>query len=96
LLTNGCCGRRSTSLHPEAARSQVTSQLAKPASMMSITTAEKSVRIPTFSLGIEWSEQATKYVNLDLMFWPSPAKWPLSAMLAPMSTCCPCMLVIPT
>ena len=53
--------------NPEAARSQVTSQLAKPASMMSITTAEKSVRIPTFSLGIEWSEQATKYVNLDLL-----------------------------
>ena len=53
--------------HPEAARSQVTSQLAKPASMMSITTAEKSVRIPTFSLGIEYSDQATKYVNLDLI-----------------------------
>ena len=53
--------------NPEAARSQVTSQLAKPASMLSITTAEKSVRIPTFSLGIEWSEQATKYVNLDLL-----------------------------
>ncbi len=53
--------------HPEAARSQVTSQLAKPASMMSITTSEKSVRIPTFSLGIEWSEQATKYINLDLL-----------------------------
>ena len=53
--------------HPEAARSQVTSQLAKPASMMSITTSEKSVRIPTFSLGIEWAEQATKYINLDLL-----------------------------
>jgi hypothetical protein len=34
---------------------------------MSITTAEKSVRIPTFSLGVEYSEQATKYVNLDLI-----------------------------
>lgn len=52
---------------PEAARSQVTSQLAKPATMMSITTSEKSVRIPTFSLGIEWSEQATRYINLDLL-----------------------------
>ena len=52
---------------PEAARSQVTSQLAKPATMMSVTTSEKSVRIPTYSLGIEWSEQATKYVNLDLL-----------------------------
>ena len=52
---------------PEAARSQVTSQLAKPAAMLSVTTSEKSVRIPTFSLGVEWSEQVTKYVNLDLI-----------------------------
>jgi len=52
---------------PEGARSQVTSQLAKPANFISITTAEKSVRIPTFSLGIEWSQQVTKYVNLDLL-----------------------------
>lgn len=52
---------------PEAGRSQVTSQLAKPASFLSVTTAEKSVRIPTFSLGIEWSQQVTKYVNLDLI-----------------------------
>lgn len=51
----------------EVARSQVTSQLAKPASMLSVTTSEKSVRIPTFSLGIEWSEQVTKYVNLNLL-----------------------------
>lgn len=52
---------------PEAARSQVISQLAKPAAMLSVTTAEKSVRIPTWSLGVEWSEQVTKYVNLDLI-----------------------------
>ena len=52
---------------PEAARSQVISQLAKPTNMMSVTTSEKSIRIPTYSLGIEWSEQATKYVNLDLL-----------------------------
>ncbi len=52
---------------PEAGRSQVTSQLAKPAAMLSITTAEKSVRIPTFSLGIEYSQQVLKYVNLDLI-----------------------------
>lgn len=52
---------------PEAARSQVTSQLAKPATMMTVTTSEKSVRIPTFAMSIEWSEQATKYVNLDLL-----------------------------
>ena len=52
---------------PEAGRSQVISQLAKPATMMSVTTSEKSVRIPTYSLGVEWSEQATKYVNIDLL-----------------------------
>lgn len=52
---------------PEGARSQVISQLAKPAAMLSVTTAEKSVRIPTWSLGVEWSEQVTKYVNLDLI-----------------------------
>ena len=53
--------------NPEGARSQVISQLAKPAAMLSVTTAEKSVRIPTFSLGVEFSEQVTKYVNLDLI-----------------------------
>lgn len=52
---------------PEAARSQGVAQLAKPASMMSVTTSEKSVRIPTFALGVEWSQQSTKYVNLDLI-----------------------------
>ena len=53
--------------NPEAARSQVITQLAKPAAMLSITTAEKSIRIPTFSLGVEWSDQVTKYINLDLI-----------------------------
>ena len=52
---------------PEAARSQVISQLAKPANMLSLTTSEKSLRVPTFSLGIEWSEQAAKYLNLDFI-----------------------------
>jgi len=51
----------------EAGRSQVTSQLAKPARMMSITTSEKQIRIPTFALGIEWSEQSSRYVKLDLI-----------------------------
>lgn len=52
---------------PEAGRSQVTSQLAKPVNMLTLTTSEKSIRIPTYSLGIEWSEQATKYLNLDFI-----------------------------
>lgn len=52
---------------PEAGRSQVTSQLAKPVNMLTLTTSEKSIRIPTYSLGIEWAEQATKYLNLDFI-----------------------------
>ena len=52
---------------PEAARSQVTSQLAKPASMMTVTTSENPPRIPTYSLGAEFSQQSQKYVNLDLI-----------------------------
>lgn len=51
----------------EAGRSQVTSQLAKPVNMMTLTTSEKSLRVPTYALGIEWSEQATKYLNLDFI-----------------------------
>jgi hypothetical protein len=52
---------------PEAARSQVISQLAKPATMMTLTTSEKSLRVPTYGLSIEWSDQATKYLNLDFI-----------------------------
>lgn len=52
---------------PEAGRTQVISQLAKPTNMLTLTTSEKSLRVPTFSLGIEWSEQATKYLNLDFI-----------------------------
>ena len=52
---------------PEAARSQVTSQLAKPASMLTLTTSENQVRIATKSLGVEWSDQAAKYLNLDFI-----------------------------
>ncbi len=52
---------------PEAGRSQITSQLAKPVNMLTLTTSEKSLRVPTYSLGIEWSEQATKYLNLDFI-----------------------------
>ena len=52
---------------PEQGRSQVTSQLARPARMLTLTTSEKQVRIPTYALGIEWSEQATRYLNLDFV-----------------------------
>lgn len=52
---------------PEAGRSQPIGQLAKPVNMLTLTTSEKSIKVPTFALGIEWSEQATKYLNLDFV-----------------------------
>ena len=52
---------------PEAGRSQVTSQLATPTNMLTLTTSEKSIRVPTYSLGITYSQQATKYLNLDFI-----------------------------
>lgn len=52
---------------PEAARSQVISQLAAPTSMLSITTSDRTMKIPTRSLGIEWSDQAAKATSLDLI-----------------------------
>lgn len=52
---------------PEAGRSQVTSQLAKPVNMLTLTTSEKSIRVPTYAMGVEWSEQSTKYLNLDFI-----------------------------
>lgn len=52
---------------PEQGRSQVTSQMARPARMLTLTTSEKQIRVPTYSLGIEWAEQATRYLNLDFV-----------------------------
>jgi hypothetical protein len=52
---------------PEGARSQRIAQLAAPAAMLTLTTSEKGLRIPTESMGIEWSEQATKVLGLDFI-----------------------------
>lgn len=52
---------------PEAGRSHVTTQLAEPSTILTLKTAERSVRIPTYSTKVEWSEQATKYLNLDFI-----------------------------
>lgn len=52
---------------PEAARSQVIAPLSKPANMLTLTTSEKSVRVPTYGLGIEWDDRVTKYLNLDFI-----------------------------
>lgn len=52
---------------PEAARTQGISQLALPASMLSITTSDISRKIPTRALGLEISEQALRSTTLDLV-----------------------------
>jgi hypothetical protein len=52
---------------PEAGRSQGIGQLAQPASMMTITVSDKAYRIPTWSLGMEISDQALKASTLDFV-----------------------------
>lgn len=52
---------------PRAARGQVITQLADPARMLSITTSDVQKRIPTYSLGMELSDQAMAAATLDLI-----------------------------
>jgi hypothetical protein len=52
---------------PEGARSQAISQLAYPPSMLSITTADVARKIPTFSIGMEISDEAKKASTLDFV-----------------------------
>lgn len=52
---------------PEAARSQGISQLALPASMLSITVSDVARKIPTMSLGMEISAEAMQASSLDLV-----------------------------
>lgn len=51
----------------EKGRSQGIAQLAQPASMLSITTSDKAYRIPTYSIGLEVSDQALKSTTLDFV-----------------------------
>lgn len=53
--------------NPEAARSAPVAQLAKPHTMLSITTSEKALRVPTWGIGLEISEQAQRNTTLDLV-----------------------------
>jgi hypothetical protein len=53
--------------NPEAARSAPVSQLALPNVMLSVTASDKSMAIPSWSLGMEISEQALKITTLDLV-----------------------------
>ncbi len=52
---------------PEAARSQGISQLSLPSSMLSITTKDVARKIPTFSMGLEISQEALRATSLDLV-----------------------------
>ena len=52
---------------PEAARSGPVAQLAMPNSMLTITASDKSMRIPSWGIGLEISEQAQKSTTLDLV-----------------------------
>lgn len=52
---------------PEAARSGPVAQLSLPNSMMTITASDKSMRIPSWAIGMEISEQALKSTTLDLV-----------------------------
>jgi hypothetical protein len=52
---------------PRASRSQPISQLSEPPAMVTITLSEKTIRIPTFSIGLEISDEAQKQSTIDLV-----------------------------
>lgn len=52
---------------PGRARSQGIAQLAKPPTILSITASERQGNIPTFALGMEFSDQAVNTFSLDLV-----------------------------
>ena len=52
---------------PEGARSAAIAQLAMPNSMLSITSSDKSQKIPSWGIGLEISEQAQKSTTMDLV-----------------------------
>lgn len=51
----------------EKGRSAPVAQLAKPQTMLSITASDKSMRIPTWGIGMEISEQALASTPIDLV-----------------------------
>lgn len=53
--------------NPEGARAQGISQLSMPNSMLSITASDKGMRIPSWAIGMEISDQAMRSTTLDLV-----------------------------
>lgn len=51
----------------EKARAKAITQLAKPTAMMSITVSDTARAVPTFSIGLEISDQALRASTLDLV-----------------------------
>lgn len=56
-----------TTTAPMAARNQPIAQLATPASMINVTLASSSYRLPTRSIGIEISDEAQKSTTVDML-----------------------------
>lgn len=52
---------------PEESRSGRIAQLAEPETMINITTGEKSIRIPTYSVGLHISDEAMAATTIDLV-----------------------------
>lgn len=52
---------------PEGARSRNIAQLAEPASMMLLTVSDTSYKIPSSSIGMEYSDEAAKQLSLDIV-----------------------------
>lgn len=52
---------------PEGARSRNTAQLSEPASMLLLTVSDTSYKIPSSSIGMEYSDEAAKQVSLDIV-----------------------------
>ena len=52
---------------PRASRATPISQLAEPVNMATITLSERSMRLPTWSIGLEISDEAARASTLDLV-----------------------------
>lgn len=53
--------------NPEGARAAGIAQMAMPNMMLSITASDKSMRIPSWAIGLEISEQAMRSTSMDLV-----------------------------
>lgn len=71
-LTENIAGSQATqpminTLAPEGSRAGRTSQLAEPDIMVSITTSERTYKIPTMAIGLTISDEAMQSTTLDLV-----------------------------